>query len=449
MDDHPNEITFDFLPIRQRGTTFYSVVIKASDLVRLCAGLTDQPAIEQEDTLREQLSKAEAEHVVTALSSPAFAKEALEFQEQSYDECEPYQRLIDFARARSIASYAKEPDALLPNGIILATKSDVDILEVSNEGRVRIKLIWSPLELPLNIIDGQHRVEGLKMLVQEKPEDFSAFEIPATLLIDLPLWIQAQLFAVINGRQKQVPASRVYDLLGYMPMQDPEIRKRAYMGEMALQRFCHHVVRILNKSSTSPWNDRIKMRGAGRGVVSQAALVDHLAIYLQPRKERVRMRTLPILYRYYKDSDVVGISKALIIYFLGIKQAKPQFWASDSDLKSSLFGKTNGIAVILQVMHDLAVTVGGADKLTSEFVREMWSRVPDSIITTPPKGGSKGFQAEVAQTIMSHICTGERTSSKSLQNKLLEELRKEGALFGSSFIEDPSDLLPTMAAPNN
>lgn len=44
------------------------------------------------------------------------------------------------------------------------------------------------------------------------------------------------MFAVINGRQKQVSRSRIYDLLGYMPIKDPAMKERAYKGEMAIHR---------------------------------------------------------------------------------------------------------------------------------------------------------------------------------------------------------------------
>lgn len=391
------------LPARQKGSVLYVAVIDAAQLIEICSGLRASTAQEATNGVRSFDTVEDSQRLAEALNEPAFAKEVVFAQEDAYDDDQPYQRIFDEARVKNIASYLREEDAMLPNAIILATRDDVEVTMQPDGDLVRLELKWEEGAKPLNIIDGQHRVEGLRLLVNDSPKEYAKFGVPVTLLIDLPFWIQAQLFAVVNGRQKQVSRSRVYDLLGYLPMTDKDARNRAYQGEMALHRFCHYAIKVLNQSEKSPWKSRIKMRGSGSGVVTQAALVDHLTIYLKPKKDRADTKVFPVLYSYYRNSDVVGLAKLLIVYFVGLERAHPNFWKTDEALKSSLFGKTNGVAVMLQVLHNLILVAGGANKLQLAFVIDNWKKVEPALLAKPPSGGSKGYQAILTADVMKQM----------------------------------------------
>lgn len=388
-------ISLRVLPVQQREITFYVTTVRASQLGELCSGLRVSPYREPSvDEIGVQKPE-DARKLVKSLENSAFAKEVAAMQETSYDEDDPYQRILDKARVKEIAKYLLEEDSILPNSIILAAREDVLVQFKKKESALLVE--WEPetAKEPFNIIDGQHRVEGLKQIASEHPEEYRDFQVAVTVLVDLPFYVQAELFSVINGRQKPVSRSRIYDLLGYMPLKDQSTRRQAYIGEMAVQRFCHHAVKVLNTSSKSPWRGRVKMRGTGQGVITQAALIDHLAVYLVPKRDRANMRYLPVLYPYFKASDMVGLARLLVMYFVGISLAWPDQWKTDEALGQCLFGKTNGVAVMFAVLHDLIIESGDVGSLEIEFVRKMWTKVPAPLISTPPRGGSKGYQAEV------------------------------------------------------
>jgi DGQHR domain-containing protein len=399
------QFSLHVIPVKQKGFTLYLAVVEANKLIELCAALRLSTANENDSGVKQFDSKEEAAKLVEALSKTDFAKEVMASQEQTYDKDEPYQRILDEARARSIASYLREENAMLPNGVILATRDDVEVAVSEANGLTTLTLEWDSEteEFPLNIIDGQHRIEGIKILVRDCPDDFAHFNVPVTLLVDQPFYVQAELFAVVNGRQKRVSSSRIYDLLGYLPMEDSEMRKKAYQGEMAVHRFCHHAVKVLNEAQKSPWKGRIKMRGTGPGIITQAALVDHLALYVKPKKDRPTSQVFPVLYPFYRNSDLVGLSKLLIIYFVGIQRAWEDFWKDDAALKACLFGKTNGVAVMFSVLHNLILMAGGAQNLQLDSVKSAWQKVDKAIIENPPKGGSKGYQAEVVAKVMQQM----------------------------------------------
>lgn len=416
------------LTVRQRDISFYLSAIRAGQLAELCSGLRASPFREASfDEIGIQ-SPEDARKLVQSLEDSIFTKEVIAEQATSYDEDDPYQRILDRARVKDIARYLLEEDSILPNNVILAAREEVKIT-LTADSTLQVEWETEQTSEPFSIIDGQHRVEGLKLIAAEHPEDYRDFQVPVTVLVDLPFYIQAELFSVINGRQKPVSRSRIYDLLGYMPLKDPTTRRGAYLGEMAVYRFCHHAVKVLNTSAKSPWRNRVKMRGTGQGVVTQAALIDHLAAYLVPKKERANMRYLPVLYSYFKSSDIVGLARLLVMYFIGINLAWPDFWKTNETLGHSLFGKTNGVAVMFVVLHDLILAAGGAESLELELVREKWSKVPSDVIASPPSGGSKGFQAEVTTKVLRAMFGEQYDRTLRIKgDELKPKLRDIGAL---------------------
>lgn len=216
----------------------------------------------------------------------------------------------------------------------------------------------------------------------------------------------------------------------YLPLADAELRRKAYLGEMAVHRFCHHAVRVLNTSTKSPWRGRIKMRGTGEGVVTQAAMVDHMAAYMMPKKERADMRYVPVLCPYFHSSDLVGLSKVLVLHFIGLSSAWPDLWRTDESLVGCLFGKTNGVAVMFAVMHDLILESGGAQALSADFVKKQWAKVDAAVVQTPPPGGSKGYQAEVTAKVLSAMFgAGYDAHFRTKAADLKPQLRDAGALL--------------------
>jgi len=393
------KISLKVLTVKQKDVSFFLSTIRAEEFTELCSGLRASP---YRETSLDEIGVQEPEDarkLIRSLEDSAFAKEVIAAQSSSYDEEEPYQRILDKARVRDIAGHLLEEDAILPNSIILAAREEVEV-KLVDDSTLEVEWETESVQQPFSIIAGQHRVEGVKLLAEERPEEYRDFQVAVTILVDLPFYIQAELFSVINGCQKPVSRSRIYDLLGYMPIADPNTRRQAYLGEMAVQRFCHHAVKVLNTSSKSPWHNRVKMRGAGEGVVTQAALIDHLAKYLVPKKDRKDMRYLPVLYLYFKENDMVGLARLLVMYFVGINLAWPDFWKTNEALSQCLFGKTNGIAVMFDILHDLIVESGGAESLKIELVREKWKTVPIEVIKSPPPGGSKGYQAEVTAKVL-------------------------------------------------
>jgi DGQHR domain-containing protein len=419
---------FTAIKVEQRDVVYYLSALPASRIIALGRGLRrDQPASSILDVAHDDISDNLA--VLKAIEQSKFAREVRRITDTGYGDDSPFQRIIDEARIIELAAYLVENDAILPNASILATRDDTEVNVAPLDDPTLVKVsLRSPDIHAVNIIDGQHRIEAIRSLIKDGRTEFSDFMVPFTLLVDLPFYLQAELFAIVNGKQKPVNRSRVYDLFGYRGLGDLEQQERAYRGELAIDRFSHHVVRVMNESTASPWNGWIKMRGIGRGVVTQAAFIDPLRQLTTPRKASSRLTILPVFGPQFQDADLTAIARVCIVFFRGIRRAWKEYWVSEETLKRSLFGKTTGVFVCFRVLHDMAVKRGSALEVTEDLSYELWKAVPSDIIENPPASGGGALQKDVYLNIMRHA-TNYKIDPECVEFvKMKEKLQKQGAL---------------------
>ncbi|HEX8236840.1 MAG TPA: DGQHR domain-containing protein [Abditibacteriaceae bacterium] len=413
------------LQVRQPNATFYVASVKAADLMSICRPLKGPERKRGiEVTEEEQLTKTELKAFIQSLESPQFQTRSSEVLAQERQE--PYQRFLDEKRSLAIASYLKEPDSLLPNSIILAVDNDLDVEDVLKQPNAEVVSIHLPRSKDSAVIlDGQHRVDAFNYLPSHTHQEF---QVAVTFLIGLPFYQQAELFAIINGKQKPVSKSIIYDLYGYAPVSG-EAEVRLYEGLMAVARFCSHVTRILNSAKESPWQNRIKMRGPGEvGDISQAAVVDYLTPLVQPRKYTRRLQTLPLLYEFFADSTPTRCAALLIVYLAAIRAAQPEQWAD----RNSLLWKNNGVAVIFRVLHDELLLAHESSALMRSFegIVSRWRKVPNTILAEPPRTGGGGIQNELYERLRASIFTEqERRQLETDREQLREALVQRGALI--------------------
>ena len=113
-----------------------------------------------------------------------------------------FQRVLDKTRTKRLADYIleawKDRDAFLPTSIFLATDKDVFFDDVKNEITFEIEKVC-----PFNVVDGQHRVEGLIEAARQNPE-IENFELVANIAVKLDEVSQMCHFLIVNTTQKSV-----------------------------------------------------------------------------------------------------------------------------------------------------------------------------------------------------------------------------------------------------
>ena len=284
-----NKISIPYIRVNQRGETFFITKMSVGFLKNHVGlhfrdpYLSNQPK-EYLDKYEDYLSRIEKKSIQLAT-----------------DNIEGVQRRLQIHRIEGIKKYIEEKvNNFLPNSILISAdvskeeNFDDDYFEYE---RNEIGNFIFSNDVRFSVIDGQHRLAGLFLT---KTVDLEEFEIPVVLLFNVSLPTAAKLFADINGKQKPVSKSLIYDLYQYVDDEDVENIK-------VFNKICQQ----LYTDKKSPLFRQIKMLGTGSGAISQSFFID-MAIKNVPK---------PL-----KESHTQEIYNQLFFYFKSIQKAFEEYW---------------------------------------------------------------------------------------------------------------------------
>lgn len=157
------------------------------------------------------------------------------------------QRVLNRQRIASIKNYVLN-DNMFVNTFVL-NWTNVDTVPTITDEYIDMPIVYASAQL----IDGQHRLEGLKLAIKEKPE-IAQKDIIVSMALNLETVDAAKIFLNINSEQKPVPKSLIYDLYGVT----------AEDRNFAVNR-ATDIAEILNQNVDSPFYNVIKYPGAPRG----------------------------------------------------------------------------------------------------------------------------------------------------------------------------------------
>lgn len=236
-----------------------------------------------------------------------------------------YQRLLNRGRAKKLADYIvagqETLDAFLPTSIFLATHKDIAFDTAKNTITINIDEVG-----PFGVVDGQHRVEGLRMAAEKDPRVLN-FEVPVNIAVKLPKIAQMCHFLIVNTTQKSVEKGveqRIFARLTQaleiedIPNLPKWIRNTVQKGEddKAL-RF----VDFLNTESESPWLGRIRMANDedSEGTVNQKSFVKAVKRYVlvahNPMVAFADDKQVRIYLNYWKAiTEILGTEDPTVLF---------------------------------------------------------------------------------------------------------------------------------------
>ncbi|MBB5878858.1 DGQHR domain-containing protein [Xanthomonas arboricola] len=210
------------------------------------------------------------------------------------------QRILNNSRIGSIKDFAIAGGDF-PNAIVLNwVKSDNPIY--TSEGR----LTFEVKAMSAQIIDGQHRVAGLREAIEEN-KTIGKLEVPVVIYDQLSTKECADLFLAINTEQKPVPRSLVFDLYG--------IASEDLVDPAAMR--ARDIATFLNEDEDSPYNGEIKFPGqksrrggialstavsAIKPLVNEKGTFEQLQIYELEIQRKVVLNMFIALQRKYKSA---------------------------------------------------------------------------------------------------------------------------------------------------
>lgn len=288
--------------------------------------------------------------VMSAADVVEISKADVREMERDLDNYMGIQRRVSSPRVKELQSYVNTYDATFPTAILLAVPGE----NARWNPKERTLTIGSSSKIPLQevarIIDGQHRIEGLKAYRGEN------FEVNVAIFVGADIATQANIFATVNLAQTKVNRSLVYDLYDYEKERSP-------------QKSAHHIVVALDQYKESPFYRRIKRLGsatAGRlnETLTQAALVESVLDFITDdpmrdrdsflrklglrRPTRSELLKRPFRELFLQQRDEL-ITKIILNYFSAVREVWPRSWA-DTKKKGNVLPRTNGVKALMRFL---------------------------------------------------------------------------------------------------
>ncbi len=236
-----------------------------------------------------------------------------------------FQRVLNKTRSKRLAYYILDGqathDAFLPTSVFLATDGDVEFNASTNTISFDVDKVG-----PFSVVDGQHRIEGLK-LAAEKNAEVLDFEVPVNIAVNLTKIAQMCHFLIVNTTQKSVDKSveqRIFARLTEaisvekVPSLPKWISRIVESGddEKALK-----IADYLNGTVDSPWYNKIGMANQdSKGTtVNQSAFVKALTQYIFTANNPISVLPISkqqnIFLNYWKAlAAVLDIGKTTVLY---------------------------------------------------------------------------------------------------------------------------------------
>ena len=237
-----------------------------------------------------------------------------------------FQRVLNKARAKKLADYILKgqdsEDAFLPTSVFLATDKSLPFQEKDNTIEIDTAIIC-----PFSVVDGQHRIEGLRMAA-EKDERVHDFEIPVVIAVKLSKLEQMCHFLIVNTTQKSVDTSveqRIFARLSAaldveeLPTLPRWMQNVLDKGEVEK---AIKYVDFLNKTQGSPWFGKIKMANVAdsEGTINQRSFVKAIVKYVLTANNPLSVfndfdREKKIFLNYWKTvSQNLDDGKSSVLY---------------------------------------------------------------------------------------------------------------------------------------
>jgi len=311
-----------------------------------------------------------------------------------------YQRILNKGRAKKLSDYIVSgqdtKDAFLPTSIFMATDKEIRFNQSNNTITIEVDDIC-----PFNIVDGQHRVEGLKMAAEED-ERVKDFEIPVNIATSLSEIEQMCHFLIVNTTQRSVEegiAQRIRArLTKAMDVDDTPnlpkwILKSVQKGEDEKALL---FIDCLNNNKDSPWKDKIRMANeeSSDGSINQKSFVKAIKRFIlvddNPIAKIDTDKQHKIFLNYWiAISHIIGTDEPTVLYkyngvdlfcqfyipFIKKMVDMPDYKVNTMEtLLSSVFDNVEGGAI--GVGHtDFWIKAGTASGLNSGALRKINSEM--------------------------------------------------------------------------
>ncbi len=254
------------------------------------------------------------------------------------------------------------------------------MLNVKEDGNLSYNNSNDEISFDLNpriaqIIDGQHRIEGLKEAIKSNVS-IGEILIPTVLVNDISTEICAEIFVSINTEQKSVPKSLIYDLYGLM-----NISAKDFSIERGTD-----IAKILNTDDNSPYQGYVKFPGSRKfkGGIQLSSIVNSLKTLVKKDGE------------FSKYSLTTLENQALVLknYFNSLQNYYGEIW--DTLHNPFIFASGFGAAIDVYVTKILPYCFSNKN-FTESFIKNILIFPKENLIK---QSEVKGMSGEAARELI-------------------------------------------------
>lgn len=253
------------------------------------------------------------------------------------------------------------------------------------EEKYKLKVSKGVISVPIKdriaqIIDGQHRVEGIRAAIKAKPE-IGKLEVPVAVYEHLTTQECADIFLSINTEQKPVQRSLVFDLYG--------VASQHVIDPAAVR--ARDIATLLNEQEGSPFKGLIRLPGIEPPTVRAASKKQSAGVDLS-----TVVTSLKPLVEEKGIFEQVGIAElqmqtsALLNFFEVLKEWYGGLWVD----KDNVFLTAAGFSGAIDFMKNkLVFYCKSKDSFEKSTIKQAMDLEPQALILRSHLKGMQGRHA--------------------------------------------------------
>lgn len=304
---------------------------------------------------------------MTAKELADIEKVKVDYYSASKDE--GYQRKPSLARAKDFARYIKNARGICPNSVLINVRGEIGNFKPISSPYGTLTL---PDDTTFWIVDGQHRIEGLKGLIEQEPS-FSDFPCVVVLMTANSEYEEARQFMIINITQKGVRADLAERFITKMAKREGvnvTNMPKATIKDIAWRPRATEIVDILNKTTSddpnndfynNPWYQKIHLPNEPKvsTTISQSAFENSLKNLLDN----------PIFSSY----GTKEVSIILIRYWSAILDLCPNAKVQPNKF---VLQKTTGPIVLHRILpRVIALAISKGQRITKDSLKSVLEKM--------------------------------------------------------------------------